>query len=252
MAEPRRSPFVPARRDEPELMDAPGLPPAEVADAYRVLRRINGWFFGGRRPLRLELRRFLDDEGPNPKRGGGGLTLVEVGSGSGDLALSARDELARLGHACQVVALDLDPTALDLARRDGLPGVRADALRLPLGDQSVDVVLAVKFAHHFAGPALDRLLAEMARVARGRVIVLDIRRSWSAYWGFVAWSRVFTRNRLVRHDGPLSVLRGFTAAELADAVAPLPGYAWEVRGHWGYQLALVGRRQARMSRIGRP
>lgn len=225
-------------------MDAPGLPPDEVADAYRVLRRINGWFFGGRRPLRLELRRFLDEAGADLERAGGALTLVEVGSGSGDLAQAARDELTRAGSACQVAALDLDPTALDLARRAGVPGIRADALRLPLGDQSVDVILAVKFAHHFAGAALDDLLAELARVARRRVIVLDIRRSWAAYWGFVAWSRVFTRNRLVRHDGPLSVLRGFTAGELADAVALLPGYAWDVRGHWGYQLALVGRRDA--------
>ena len=44
-------------------------------------------------------------------------------------------------------------------------------------------------------------------------MVLDIRRHWLAYYGFTAWSRVFTRNRLVRYDGPLSVLRGFTAAE---------------------------------------
>ena len=42
-SEPRRSRswLVPRRRNRPELMDAPGLPPDEVADAYRVLRRVN-------------------------------------------------------------------------------------------------------------------------------------------------------------------------------------------------------------------
>ena len=87
------------------------------------------------------------------------------------------------------------------------------------------------------------LVAEMARVAQRRVIVLDIRRHWLAYWGFVAWSRLWTRNRLVRFDGPLSVLRGFTPAELMRG-DDLPDFEWTIRSYAGFQLALVGRRRA--------
>jgi hypothetical protein len=79
-------------------------------------------------------------------------------------------------------------------------------------------------------------------VARRRVLVLDIRRHAAAYWGFVAWSRVFTRNRLVRVDGPISVRRGFTVRELAEHGAGVPGWRWEVRRYAGFQLALVGGR----------
>ena len=104
---------------------------------------------------------------------------------------------------------------------------------------------AVKFAHHFAGPTLACLVNEMVRVARRRVIILDIRRHRLAYWGFTAWSRVFTTNRLVRFDGPLSVLRGFTRAELLAQAAEFPELVWKVRAYPGFQLALVGRRQPR-------
>ena len=83
----------------------------------------------------------------------------------------------------------------------------------------------------------------MARVASRRVVVLDIRRHWLAYWGFVAWSRAFTRNRLVRYDGPLSVLRGFTDEELLATAAPLTAFEWTVRRSLGFQLTLVGRRR---------
>ena len=96
---------------------------------------------------------------------------------------------------------------------------------------------AVKFAHHFRGPALALLISEMARVARRRVVVLDIRRHWLAYWGFVAWSRVFTTNRLVRHDGPLSVLRGFTPSELAEVAGPITGFDWTVAPRAGFTHA---------------
>ena len=170
-------------------------------------------------------------------------SLLDVGSGSGDLPEAARDRLAGRGVPLLAIALDRDPTALALAARAGLPAIRADVLRLPLADRSIDLVTAVKFAHHFEGPALARLLAEMARVARHRVLVLDIRRHWLAYGGFRAWSLAFTRNRLVRHDGPLSVLRGFTSAELAGLALGVPGFDWTLRHYAGFQLALVGVRR---------
>jgi SAM-dependent methyltransferase len=230
--------LIPRRRDEPELMDAPGLPEAEVAGAYRVLARVNRQL-GNVRSMRHEVRRFLDEDCP----GATAVTLLDLGSGSGDIPGNLHGVFARRGVAGLAIALDRDPTAAALARREGLHVVRGDALRLPLAGRSVDLVTAIKMAHHFAGAALVGLIAEMTRVARRRVVVLDIRRHWLAYWGFVAWSRVWTRNRLVRYDGPLSVLRGFTPGELLAATAPLRGFEWTVRAYAGFQLALVGRRR---------
>lgn len=230
--------LTPERHDTPELMDAPGLPADEVADAYRVLQRVNRQFFGSLGSLRHELKRFYRDDPAVSAT----VSILDVGSGSGDLPADARSTLRALGVSPLALALDLDPTATALAARFGLPALRGDALRLPFADRSIDLVTAVKFAHHFQGDSLTRLLAEMARVARRRVLVLDLQRHWLAYVGFLAWSRVFTRNRLVRYDGPLSVLRGFTRQELATLAAPLSRFSWTVRSYPGFQLALVGRR----------
>jgi ubiquinone/menaquinone biosynthesis C-methylase UbiE len=229
--------WAPARRDEPELMDAAGLDEDEVSDAYRVLRRVNRQL-GNQHTMERELRRYLEEE----PRGDEAVTILDVGSGSGDIVGALRNRLEARRVRISAVALDRDAIAARLARGRGIGAVRGDALRLPFADRSIDVVTAVKFAHHFAGDALHRLVAEMARVARRRVVVLDIRRHWVAYWGFVAWSRLFTRNRLVRFDGPLSVLRGFTRQELAELSRPIPRFLWTVRAYPGFQLALVGRR----------
>jgi ubiquinone/menaquinone biosynthesis C-methylase UbiE len=187
-----------------------------------------------------EVARFLAEDAPWGR--GEGATVLDVGTGSGDIPRAMKDRLAKLKTRATVLALDRDPTAVVLARRSGLDVVRGDALRLPFADASIDLVTAIKFAHHFSGEPLAKLVGEMARVARRRVVVLDIQRHWLAYLGFIAWSRVFTRNRLVRYDGPLSVLRGFTAGELADLGTPLTGFDWTVRAYAGFQLALVGRR----------
>ena len=227
--------WTPGRRDAPELMDSPGLPEAEVEDAYRVLCRVNKQL-GNLRTIRREFLRFVrEDVADSPA-----ITALDVGSGSGDIPEAIRRMMP--DRAIHVVALDRDATAVASARRRSLSVVRGDALCLPFADRTIDLVVAVKFAHHFHGPSLGRLLGEMARVARHRVVVLDIRRHWLAYWGFLAWSRFFTRNRLVRHDGPLSVLRGFTREDLMDSTIQVAGFDWTVRSYAGFQLALVGRR----------
>ncbi|MEJ7637164.1 MAG: methyltransferase domain-containing protein [Singulisphaera sp.] len=218
-------------------MDAAGLAEDEVSDAYRVLRRVNRQL-GNQHTMERELRRHLDEE----PRGGETVTILDVGSGSGDIVGALQERLEARRVRVSAVALDRDSIAVKLARGRGIRAVRGDALRLPFADRSVDGVTAVKFAHHFEGDPLRRLVAEMARVARRRVVVLDIRRHWVAYWGFVAWSRLFTRNRLVRFDGPLSVLRGFTVSELAELSRSIPRFLWTVRTYPGFQLALVGRR----------
>lgn len=238
--------WTPPRSVEPELMDAPGLPESEVVQAYQVLRRVNRQL-GNLRSLGRELQRFLDEErlGAGAETGPGPVSILDLGSGSGDLPRALRERLERQRIPGRVLGLDRDPTAVALARGQALDTVQGDALRLPFADRSIDLVTAVKFAHHFHGEGLSRLVSEMARVARRRVVILDIQRHWFAYWGFVAWSRLLTRNRLVRYDGPLSVLRGFTAGELASLGERLPDFSWTVRTYPGFQLALVGRRQPR-------
>ncbi len=220
-------------------MDEPGLPPAEVADAYAVLRSINNQL-GNRRTILRELSRFLVDEERNFVEGP--FTVLDVGSGSGDLPQAIQAELSRRFLKSRVVTIDHDPIAARESGRLGLHSTRGDALRLPFADASIDLVTAVKFAHHFSDARLATLIGEMARVARRRVLILDIRRDWIAYWGFIVWSRVFTSNRLVRYDGPLSVLRGFTPSELLDLSRPLTHFSWSVSRHLGFQLTLVGRR----------
>jgi hypothetical protein len=51
---------------------------------------------------------------------------------------------------------------------------------------------------------------------------MDLRRSWVA-WGLITMiTKFFSRNRLTKHDGPMSVLRSYTVPEL-DALAESAG-----------------------------
>jgi ubiquinone/menaquinone biosynthesis C-methylase UbiE len=123
-----------------------------------------------------------------------------------------------MGVDLTTVGLD---SALELARasRPVLTlAVCGDALRLPFADRSVDIVMCSQVLHHFAGTDALKLLREMNRVARVRVIVSDLRRSWIAAAGLWLASFPLRFHAVSRHDGVVSVMRGFTPNELVDTV----------------------------------
>jgi ubiquinone/menaquinone biosynthesis C-methylase UbiE len=85
-------------------------------------------------------------------------------------------------------------------------------------DDSIDLVMCSQVLHHFVGHDAEVLLREMNRVARIRVIVCELRRSWVAAAGLWLASFPLGFHAVSRHDGVVSVMRGFTAGELSDTV----------------------------------
>jgi len=82
-------------------------------------------------------------------------------------------------------------------------------------------VLAEKSHRGYGKPCAVCGLAkrhEMNRVARVRVIVSDLRRSWIAAAGLWIASFPLRFHAVSRHDGVVSVMRGFTPEELGDTV----------------------------------
>lgn len=101
---------------------------------------------------------------------GAGLRVLDLASGTGDLA-----ELCRARQA-QVVPIDLAAGMLRAARKRHAAGlyVQADGAELPLGDASADVVTCGFALRNF--DRLDAVLAECARVLvpGGRFVVLEV------------------------------------------------------------------------------
>jgi ubiquinone/menaquinone biosynthesis C-methylase UbiE len=100
-----------------------------------------------------------------------GIRVLDVGCGSGGLARLLVEEGA------EVTGVDPNPQALTAARTLA-PAARfeeASAEALPFEDAAFDVVLVVNALHHVPLDAMDRAVAEAARVARpgGWLIVLE-------------------------------------------------------------------------------
>jgi ubiquinone/menaquinone biosynthesis C-methylase UbiE len=161
-------------------------------------------------------------------RGFGARSVLDVGSGAADIPLALVRDAQRRGEEMTVTCLDSSEQMLAIARaaaggNPALAFVRGDGTGLPFADGAFDATLCTLALHHFdPGPA-RALLRELRRVARLGPVVCDLRRSPLAFGAAWLWSRT-SRNRLTRHDAPLSVRRAYTPAE-ALALAREAGWA---------------------------
>lgn len=228
-----------ARVDRPEHLDASELERGELARSLRQVAAVNRWI-GAVGAVRRRLRPLV------AQRAGG--TLVDVGTGNA-LHLGRLVGWARSagGDGWRGIGVDLHPDVLAVAKeevrgRDDAPHlVRGDALRLPLATDSADVVMCTLTLHHFDDGTATRVLREMGRVARSLVVVNDLRRSRAGYWAARLLAATWWRaNRITRHDGPLSVLRSFTPAELGSVGRRAGLRAVNVRSHPPFRLILTG------------
>ena len=227
-----------------ELLDDPRADSGAVRRELRDIARLNS-LFGGTRAVVRELETIFKagtrDGGPGT---GTTWTLLDVGTGLGDIPRAAAIAARRHGITLRLIGVELNRSAAAAARDvnggDRLALVLADGSALPLRPRSVDIVIASQVLHHLPRDVAVRWIAAFGTLARRAVVLADLRRSrvaMAALW-FVSHPLGFSRE--TRHDGVLSLQRGYTREEfnemlLAAGVRPVtryrPGFrvvaAWE-------------------------
>jgi ubiquinone/menaquinone biosynthesis C-methylase UbiE len=222
-----------------ELLDLGEGSDDDVARNLADLRRVNR-FLGGRRVVTDALAALVGQAEWRE------LSLLDVGTGSADIPGAVAEWCHERGIAPNIAALDLSERNLRIARsrlgiNEAVQLVRGDSRRLPFADRSFDVVTASLFLHHFEDADVTLLLAEFARVARRALIVNDLIRHRVPYWFARLTGPLLATSYLTRYDGPASVLRGFTVAEMAELAERAGLRRVSLRRRFPYRLSLVAR-----------
>jgi ubiquinone/menaquinone biosynthesis C-methylase UbiE len=195
-----------------ELLDDPAADDATVELSLANIARSNRWF-GGLAAVRFGLRQLFETAPGRP------VTLLDVGTGLGDVPAMARRWGAARGIEIRPIGLERHRAAARLATNGGLATALGDAGDLPMRDRSVDVVIASQLAHHLDPASCVALFRECDRVARTGVIIADLQRSRLAAAGFRMGGTLLGFDRITITDGITSLRRGFTRSALASVMA---------------------------------
>jgi SAM-dependent methyltransferase len=219
------------RVSQPELLDQPGLDPREVERSLADLRTINR-VFGGistsealfRRVLaRTKLREF---------------SLLDVGSGTGDVPLTVVRRLRHAGIEASVTLFDQHANHLPQfpAGSPRLHTMTGDALRLPFVENWFDIVSCSLLLHHLEPDQARSFVQQALRIARHAVIINDLVRSRMHHSLLHLW-RPFFRTRVSYLDGLTSVRRAYTPSEVETILAGVG--RMELTRHYLYRMGIV-------------
>lgn len=171
-------------------------------------------------------------------------TLLDVGAGGCDIAISTAREARRRGLKLNITALDNDarifPIACQAAR--DYPEIRiveGNALELSrLG--SFDFVFSNHFLHHLAWDDIKIFLERIIARTRLAFVMNDLKRSNWAYLGFTIFSGLLTHRSFHFYDGRLSIRRGFLPEELRDFIrSNFPNRAIHVAETYPARVVLI-------------
>ena len=173
-------------------------------------------------------------------------TLLDIGAGGCDIAISAVREARQRGLKLNITALDIDKRILPIAHqaiRDypEIRSIEGNALDLHrLG--SFDFVFSNHLLHHLAWDDIRIFLDSIIAQTRLAFVMNDLKRSNWAYLGFTVFSRLLVQRSFHFYDGRLSIRRGFLPEELRNFVRiNFPNRAIQVVETYPARVVLVYR-----------
>ena len=197
-----------------EHIDTGNYTAQEYEDCIGELQLVNRWM-GDAHSLRTTLLREVEAQGLD------NFSVLDVGAGSGELLRVTAVWARETKRSLRAVGLELNERSAESINEESerfeeISSVRGDALKLPFSDSQFDYVICSLFMHHFVDEQVVQILGEMSRVARRRIFVIDLHRHPIAYLLYTTLGKLVLHNRLLRHDGALSILRSFKAYELIE------------------------------------
>jgi len=225
---------LPQRSEEKELID---LGPThygigEYHDCMRQLGRV-GRLLGGNRAT---LSAFKQLKQPP-------LSILDVGCGGGDTARL----LANHYPASKVDGIDFSEEAIHVARNHPdnihyphLSFSSPKILELNYPPQSYDVVTATLVCHHMTDEQLVDFLQRAIKIAKKAIIINDLHRHPIAYSAYKVIAPLLFNNRLITHDGLISIKRGFIKEEWIKYLtqAGFNRQQWRISWKWAFRWTI--------------
>ncbi len=145
-------------------------------------------------------------------------TIADIGCGGGDMIRVMSDWAKKKKVDCHFIGIDANPNTIGFAKKrlEDLEQIEfkvENVFNESFEQEEVDIITCTLFTHHFTDEELLRLFGSFLKKARLGIIINDLHRHQLAYYSIKLLTHLFSKSTMVKHDGPLSVLRAFSKAD---------------------------------------
>jgi 2-polyprenyl-3-methyl-5-hydroxy-6-metoxy-1,4-benzoquinol methylase len=221
------------RADRLELLDQPHIPPKDIQRNLYELAIINQKLGGHRTTWKgfLQLAKKENE-----------IHVCEIGCGGGDNLQAIEQKARRNFLNLSFSGIDINPDCIEVAKtknwQESTVFMVSDYKKISF-PRKPDIIFCSLFCHHFKEPELIEMFQWMGDNSRIGFFINDLHRHPLAYHSIRWLTGLFSKSYLVKHDAPLSVLRGFKKRELMDLLEKAGITRYTIRWIWAFRWLVI-------------
>jgi 2-polyprenyl-3-methyl-5-hydroxy-6-metoxy-1,4-benzoquinol methylase len=201
------------RSNESEIMDDFELKGEEMKELLTDLKKVNKWL-GGNQVTKNGIIKLLANRSKAET-----ITILDLGCGDGELLRECARLARKEGYIFQLIGIDANAFILQEAKRrsedfQNITFRKMDIFSEDIKKLQFDIALCTLFLHHFSNHDIQTIIQGVLKEAKIGIVINDLHRSRLAFWLFKAISLLILKTKIARHDGLVSVARGFKRSEL--------------------------------------
>ncbi len=226
------------RSTEVEIMDDLNLQGDEMKLLLTDLKNLNKWL-GGNYITHNGISKLLKKGSKNRT-----YTIVDLGCGDGEMLRQCSYFADKHSFRFELIGIDANQFILDEAKKKSVAFENISFKKIDVFSEEFtlppcDIVLCSLFLHHFSNDAIIELLGKLAGVAKVGIVVNDLHRSKIAFGLFRLMSFVFVKTKIARHDGLVSIARGFKKREMKALSEKMQFRSYSIQWKWAFRYQWI-------------
>lgn len=220
------------RINKKEIMDNQNIDEKIKVDEFKELARLNR-LFGINKLVLKYTKKFLSQNKIN--------SIIDIGTGAGDLPLYFLNWSKKNNIDLDITAIDIDPISIKYAKENFGNGELVKFKQASVEDieESFDIAIISQVLHHIDQNDILEFLQNIYLKTNKAIIISDFIRSRTSYWFVKLLLWIFTKNKISRHDGSLSILRSYSDHELKSIFKKINISKFYIYNHFPRKIIII-------------
>jgi 2-polyprenyl-3-methyl-5-hydroxy-6-metoxy-1,4-benzoquinol methylase len=226
------------RSDQQEILDQPDIPFEDILINMQELNTINS-LLGGHRITCNGVNEIISASGRPPQYT---WRICEIGCGNGNNITAIHKWCNTNKINAQFIGIDISEACIGAGERSPAAAYTrfiASDFRAVKFDEQPDIIFSSLFCHHFSNSQLHEQLVWLRQHARLGFFINDLHRHPLAFYSIRLLTGIFSNSYLVKHDAPVSVLRGFKRHELLSLLQQAQIDKFSLKWRWAFRWLIV-------------